>query len=424
MKKKDFTFVYPRRSLNIGMKLNNVMRCFYTGDKVAVLDQLILSTIRFPNDLKSLINLCNDIYPNDLKTVRKMMSMCVEDLVNVEKITSMIRRKIRRKFNQYFSTIHLEKNYTPIKIREICMNEYEYKNKNGKLSKVIKTFLNNYENNRFKKRKQIKYDRKMGKKEEMKKRRKRLVLGNNDLCIYNEYNEKIFELKMELSYETVFTRNFIGHGTKSVTISLHESSEQSTLVMMGFNIIDDELKYLTRTNIDRLAGRDKYTLSIQNYSLTMSGRKSNKYQFEKLKKEKKIEKTDGRKLILIATKRNTNDVVGALLYREHCLLMELLLMAVKSKNQVDGVGSILIDTLKFLVSRYTTIIYVKSDMKCIPFYEKNGFVKNIYLVDEIINCKFWFTTESISMECRRYDCHDDNFDFLLYNELKKQRNKL
>lgn len=137
-----------------------------------------------------------------------------------------------------------------------------------------------------------------------------------------------------------------------------------------------------------------------------------------------------RTIVLCAEDEETNEIVGGLLYRTHKVypFAELLLLAVTKKYQrARGIGSTLVDQMKELIPPSIYAIFVDSDYRAIPFYEKNGFSENITIpamftemyerdltgsiFDEHddrgteprrnIKQAIWDTTYSVRMECRR-----------------------
>ena len=120
---------------------------------------------------------------------------------------------------------------------------------------------------------------------------------------------------------------------------------------------------------------------------------------------------------IVCKHKEDDTVVGGLLFRNYVLYIELLLMAVKPKYRGFGIGAMLIDCLKSLVPKTTQSIFVKSDIYCVRFYKKNGFVGDVNIPSYFLNSFVFNTTQSIAMECRR----NDKGVFETYQMLKKRR---
>lgn len=119
-------------------------------------------------------------------------------------------------------------------------------------------------------------------------------------------------------------------------------------------------------------------------------------------------------LALIAKVKNK--VVGGMFFKNHGMFIEIILMAVRSGLQFGGVGSRIIDCLKQIMPRRINVIFVKSDMRCKPFYKKNGFTENVSIHSRFLKGLILKTTKSVSMECYRSEG-----GFAQYSELKKRR---
>jgi len=105
--------------------------------------------------------------------------------------------------------------------------------------------------------------------------------------------------------------------------------------------------------------------------------------------------------IIICKDNIENKVIGGLVFKNHFLFVEIILMAVMNKKQYGGVGSAMINCLKTLIPSYIHNIYVSSDNRCIGFYLKNGFYKNPLIRKEALRDFIYATDRSTPMECRR-----------------------
>ena len=122
---------------------------------------------------------------------------------------------------------------------------------------------------------------------------------------------------------------------------------------------------------------------------------------------------------LVIMAKDHKHVLGGLVFRNHEMYIELVLMAVRNDIQFKGVGSRLIDYLKSIIPTHIGCIFVKSDLKCTKFYKKNGFTMYLTLPKKFLD-KFIFKTDgSVSMECHRSDG-----GFLSYNKLKEKNSFL
>jgi len=116
--------------------------------------------------------------------------------------------------------------------------------------------------------------------------------------------------------------------------------------------------------------------------------------------EKRPNKPKPKPKLIVVMDPKDSVVIGGLLYRVHFpAYAEIMLMAVDNERKAKGVGSLLIDVLKTLLPLHVKSILVESDDRCIPFYEKNGFSKDVtwgpyYTTGVIIK-----TIRSTLMEC-------------------------
>ncbi len=105
----------------------------------------------------------------------------------------------------------------------------------------------------------------------------------------------------------------------------------------------------------------------------------------------------------------TNKIVGALIYRIHKIgkFSEIMYIAVhKNHHLVHGIGSNLITLMKELMPADVCQIFVHADNRCIEFYLKNGFSRNItiekrYTDNELDTCLVCKNSSIVSMECLR-----------------------
>ena len=448
-----FKFSYPKKERWIKNDLNDVIQLLYSDcTNKTQMYQMMFQLTEFPKSLESLPKLLFDVYPNDSKIVDSILNKKIIKISDVPApVVSEIKQRIKDKFLLFCDTVqHLQlketqQHFTKEKIALI------YRNQKYIHPKKLCEFLIEYRNGQYSKR-ITNTSKKSIQKKHGNRRTPLLFVSKKSFQIFDAHKNVFYE-HIELPHYTMQNkRNFVGscvrhkgnddnYSNKAkvkkniyIVASIHESTDINPLVTRGFDIIANQLKNLNRKSIDELAERDEETIKItkmwKERNTSSRPQRVTKKKYETLVQSQKLINTFGRKQVLIATLKNTDDVIGIIMYRQHeCFMMEILLMAVRQdyrskRNNIHsikwGIGSFLLDTLKKLTSRNTALIFVKSDLRCVNFYKRNGFVKNIYTSKEIIHQKIWETTESVSMECRLVDCKNKNNMFLTYDELKNK----
>jgi hypothetical protein len=441
LKIKDFDFAPPHKPSHVDEKVHKLFVEYFKSQTESEWQQLQFMILGYPRSVSKLGQLLEKKFRDEKGLdnpyeIENLLKTPIKKLAKMHEVKEMIRKKIDGKLRKYMGYLKdkgiVEQNpdwYDDA--QEILEKEYRRISKKRKKSKTFKEFFEKDREDTLRYLERLRSENMVKKKKKKKKRIKRTKRDRNVVIRFNR---------------NVLFANNNNNNTKDEVIITRSKLDLS-------NVSIDKLINSRQKPIRRRRTRRKKTNEDEDedeyFELPAPAKKNHQFLYKDLSTSIKytypghesfpnIEMSlefclrksfsknmcdltniinfvlpnigirtiynsikDPESRILICKDKKRDEVIGGIIFKNHFVFVEIILMGVSEDKQYGGVGSAMLNCLKTLVPSHIHSIYAKSDNRCIKFYKKNGFLENPITPKRFINNIVFISTDSTPMECRR-----------------------